>query len=119
VPYIVTTKSRYSGANDLGYWATTSRRAVATLEEAHETAREACLYAPGSVKAIAQAVRDVFALSESGGTVTLPDGTVIEVDRVSMDDLIRRMGDDLSSVARVIWPDDEILAKFNAKQASA
>jgi hypothetical protein len=57
-----------------------SRCAVDTLEEAHDAAREACLGVPGSVNAIVQAVRNVFALPEAGGTVALPDGTVIEVE---------------------------------------
>jgi hypothetical protein len=65
-----------------------SRVATATLKEAHDTAREACLYAPGSVETIAQAVRDVFALPESGGTVgPLPDGSLIEVERVTFNRL--------------------------------
>jgi hypothetical protein len=79
MPFIVTTKSRYNGANDLGYSAVVSRQAVATLEEA----RRACLGALDAAHLHGSPVtvyRDAVDLPESGGTVgPLPDGKVIEV----------------------------------------
>jgi hypothetical protein len=64
----------------------------------------------------------VSPLPESGGTVTLPDGTVIEVEPCSVGVLARSLCRDGSrSVSQVSarWSDERIIADFNAKQASA
>lgn len=81
--YVVTTKSRYCGANDLGYLATLSRHEVATLEEARDAAR-AIFNAPDETQseAFERAWAATWDIPEQGGTVgPLPDGTVIEVER--------------------------------------
>lgn len=95
-----------------------SRCAVATLEEAHETAREACLYAPGSVETIAQAIREAFALPESGGKVgPLPDGTVIEVERVEWS--VLRLAIGMARIGELQKTPEgaaEILAAYNARE---
>jgi hypothetical protein len=92
MPYIVTTKrvsaTRTTPPNDNDLL---SRRAVATLEGARTSAEE-------SVKAhavglIGQWRRQAESLPESGGTIgPLPDGTVIEVERVTWHDIAREGG---------------------------
>lgn len=56
-----------------------SRRAVATLEEARETARIIAWDKPYGQTPTPDVAAAIYGLPESGGTVTLPDGTVIEV----------------------------------------
>lgn len=78
MPYIVTTKRHHAitadpGCDDL---IAVSRRAVATLEEAFNNV-------PPAVRSTLGLLDKLLALPESGGTVRLPDGTVIEVDRLT------------------------------------
>lgn len=89
-PYVVTAKRvTVDDMPDDSRDTLVSRCAVATLDEAHEAARELSLYASGTVQAIAQCVRDIFAITESGGSVTLPDGSTIEVQPTTYYDLQR------------------------------
>lgn len=84
-PYIVTTTrpderpSRVGHADDT---RTTSRRAVATLDEAH-----AALFYDLKV-----ASGHAYAVPEQGGSVSLPDGTTITVERHEWADLVRWVG---------------------------
>jgi hypothetical protein len=76
MPYIVTAKRPC--ATEYGAQFSLSRRAVATLEEAQETAWDvACNHLGGDPAPF-------VALPESGGTVgPLPNGTVIEVEQTT------------------------------------
>jgi hypothetical protein len=80
MPYIVTTKRPGYRPSRIGYlddMRVVSRRAVATLEDARAAAQEACS-GPDFMGPL-----EASLISESGGTVgPLPDGTVIEVERV-------------------------------------
>jgi hypothetical protein len=82
-PYIVTTnRQAYSYSEDEFGRATTSkpqmsRRGVETLNEAKAHA----LQAAGTDHHIA--FRSINNLTEQGGTITLPDGTVIEIEKVN------------------------------------
>lgn len=82
MPYIVTTTTPSA---DLGWrsedpaQADVTRRAVATLDEARRAALD--LYEESAGLVASGATADTF--GEQGGTVTLPDGTVIEVEPVS------------------------------------
>jgi hypothetical protein len=74
MPYIVTTKRKVPGVSAWSELASTlvTRRAVATLEEAHQEARR-------HIHGIDLMARlEVSLLFGSGGTVGPPDGTVIE-----------------------------------------
>jgi hypothetical protein len=113
MPYIVTTKrpdaQPYNPAH-ANIWRPVSRRAVATLD----AARRACLgvldaaHLQGSPVAVYRAAVD---LPESGGTVgPLPDGTVIEVERVGWPDIWLKVGDGLSNA--------QALAAFNARETT-
>jgi hypothetical protein len=81
MPYIVTTRQkRRAPVTDERYMAHLSTRAVATLEEAHRICDDA--FAATGLGAHYTLVVP----GESGGTVgPLPDGTVIEVERVTYD----------------------------------
>jgi hypothetical protein len=86
-----------------------SRRAVATLEEA----RRGLLKTDDSLYATA------MSLPESGGTITLPDGTVIEVRRVMWADLIAEAARE-SGITKGMPPAEwqpRILDAYNARQA--
>jgi hypothetical protein len=86
-------------------------RAVATLEEArtHLLDRYGSWWTSGAHESLA---RDVVTLPGSGGTVgPLPDGTVIEVRRVGLNDL--RTGTGTLAMSR-----DELIADFNAREAT-
>lgn len=103
MPFIVTTRreGRLPGKENDSAW---SRCAVATLDEARTIMRAAQNSAPEEIIV-------PFSITESGGTVgPLPDGTVIEVEPVELSWLAAR--------AEGFLP-DEIIADFNAKQASA
>lgn len=96
MPYVITTHCLPSAA------PTTTRRAVATLEEAFNAA-------PEPVRNAFWAARlALMALPESGGTVgPLPDGTVIEVERV--------WWPDLADAAGMIGPHQSIIDAYNAR----
>jgi hypothetical protein len=110
MPYIVTTKREAIPlARDFPHALPNgpdhvSRRAVATLEEAQDLVREA-----GATVAAA-------VITESGGTITLPDGSVIEV--VPMDEEEMRSYASISGVNDAYErPMTEILDAYNARQA--
>ena len=135
MPFIVTTKQpdrphRFSQPHVPATYGPgpVSRRAVATLEEARVTAHDVIMAGP-TVK-VADLPRDaVFGYAgahtaieevpESGGSVgPLPDGTVIEVERVSEGELGRAIG--LNPGGRILaeMSTAEIIAAYNAKQAA-
>jgi hypothetical protein len=109
MPYIVTTKQPHGGGV---VPFILSRQAVATLEEAR-----------GVVAGLAEAGRrgreDVLAaigsLPESGGTITLPDGTVIEVEPIGWRELVK-----VADLPAIYWMAFEhekaILDAFNARE---
>jgi hypothetical protein len=108
MPYIVTTKRELEDDGMGRAWfERVSRHAVATLDEARETA----------LRAVGER-RDMYycemedAVPESGGTVgPLPDGTVIEVEQARWIDLIH------ASTATTDSSDQAILDAYNARQA--
>jgi hypothetical protein len=113
MPYIVTTK-RPVDAVDCGHpeaprngWPV-SRRAVATLEESIRAVADAQTMAVGFTTGVT--------LPESGGTVgPLPDGTVIEVERVGWFDVAERVrGKRLVPAGRAAQA--ELLDAFNARE---
>lgn len=125
-PYIVTTtEERLSG---LALYRTgVSRVAVATLEDppsSLESGVRGTLYAMVPEETTAHQYDDVYeaidALPESGGTITLPDGTVIEVEQKAWRYLALAAGLPVSVAERA---DDDgrlhqrILDAFNAQEA--
>jgi hypothetical protein len=132
MPYVVSTKRLHAitaapGCDD---YIATSCRAVATLEEARNAADEAVIaifdtavpHVRLPVARYCQAdewsrieygFRDaVQALPESGGTVgPLPDGTVIQVERVAW----AYLEDEMDRLDGVDRPMAEIIAAFNAR----
>lgn len=116
MPYIVTTKRRYTDVEDgveRDRSEPLSRRAVATLEEARHAA-----YAPFRERfypnePYREASRAIEALGESGGTVgPLPDGTVIEVEQIRDYELAKAAGVALPSHLGTI------LDAFNAQETA-
>jgi hypothetical protein len=118
MPYVVTTKRRRQGFKVCGM-DVLSRRAVATLDEATEAldAHMKSAGANGDWRLVA-----ICKVSESGGTVgPLPDGTVIEVERVEWDYLRRAVG----AVGRrgatndpmMVVRSDQLIAAFSAREA--
>jgi hypothetical protein len=110
MPYIVTTKRRgYMGLGLVRSPRVVSRRAVATLEEAQ-----------GHVDVVVQEVvgwnTDAgHVIGPDGGTVgPLPDGTVIEVERISIAELARRAG---ITVPRAWHTRTYLVDAYNARQA--
>lgn len=86
VPYIITTIKGYAIERygiDVARQTDSKRHAVATLDEARAVARAAIPSGQPSHGARGDAEQ----LPRSGGTITLPDGTVIEVERVSKADM--------------------------------
>lgn len=91
MPYIITTAVPWGvPIEGLDRCAVYSERAVATLDEARQAAKDALpATAPLSLHFQCED------LTEQGGTVgALPDGTAIEVERVSDDTLSRMVGTD-------------------------
>lgn len=88
MPYVITASRPYLS---LGSEArvVVSRRAVATLEEAWNYANNLSVAASGEWTSIG---RVPVELTESGGTIGLPDGTTIEVEGVSLVDIYERAG---------------------------
>jgi hypothetical protein len=126
MPYLITTASPPSAPDVSRSGNIVSRRAVATLDEAtvslSEVVAKAHFDCPDWLDRRDAYRRDMWALvrtPESGGTVgPLPDRTVIEVEPASWSDLavaVEYLG--RGYVTEAEWP--EVLAAFNAKQASA
>jgi hypothetical protein len=111
MPYVVTTKRPPLSFDPFNPRATperVSRRAVTTLEEA----RAAVITALVELAAPPTA----FSIDESGGTIgPLPDGTLIEVERVHLSALYPkamygRAGE---------WRDEaKVIAAYNAREAA-
>jgi hypothetical protein len=96
MPYIITT-----GYHALTQWIETDRRAVATLDEASEIVIAA-------FESQFSGIVNVSGIDESGGTIgPLPDGTVIEVEHASWDDLVGPGGWNAHST------EAEVIAAFN------
>lgn len=127
MPYIITTTTPPippRGRPDHNMLAGQSRRAVATLEEARQDARnivEDHAQEPGWTDGYVAAREVARTLPESGDTVgPLPDGTVIEVEREGWNDLISAIPDSDSRFpyfppATADTP--EIIAAYNAAQS--
>jgi hypothetical protein len=107
-PYIVTIKRVYSIGTDHGVGE--SRRAVATLDEAHE-------YVWNLLDSDPATDQTKVSLAESGGTVgPLPDGTVIEVAPATWRDLAAQASLDIAWVASADTDEAEIIDAYNAEQ---
>jgi hypothetical protein len=116
VPYIVTT-TRPVARPDAAIFR--HQRAVATLGEAREAAM-------GEVEAVAFATAGfdhlhtvASELPEAGGTIgPLPDGTVIEVERMSVERLCNMIPPEVLSTNALAWSrsSDLIIDAFNAQQ---
>jgi hypothetical protein len=107
-PYVVTTKRRDEDQPGVTVSRVLSRRAVATLGEARGLAALSCgISNPEHLRAASR-------LPESGGTVgPLPDGTVIQVERVTWAEL-------LPMDERPLLPhmtQRELLDAYNARQS--
>lgn len=110
MPYIITTTH---GERDMR-WPRVTRRAVATLDEAREAARE-------SVNAIDVGLfrecEQAELLPEHGGTIgPLPDGTVIEVEPATYEALIAALGITYMAHFRRAHTDAATIAAYNAAQ---
>jgi hypothetical protein len=126
-PYIVTTKRQ--GRREAGWsgwtpWEVLSRRAVATLDDARdEVERRWTATLPWAQEGIRGRID--LKITESGGTVTLPDGTIIEVEATTWQWLAARTDlFDRQSVARYAGQGDtnvqrRILDAYNARQGSS
>jgi hypothetical protein len=120
MPYIITTTSE----QHIGYSLTpkVTRRAVATLDKAHAAAAYELRQCDTDSFAIAARVAEAYALPESGGTVgPLPDGTVIEVEPVLIENLIFRAGIKAWYVtaarrADTAMSDADVIDAYNAAQ---
>lgn len=99
------------------YVPVSSRRAVATLEEA----RQHCFAVPPDESYYGEFddfYEAVAALPESGGTVgPLPDGTVIEVGRCSW--MYLKIHTDLPGDPHGTLSEREIIDAYNARQSDA
>lgn len=106
MPYIITTTDPYGDSTP----AVTSR-AVATLDEARESARDEVERTPMTAVDETRLMREAMSLAESGGTIgPLADGAVICVDRVTWDELrIPRKTDG------VMASGSQILRAFNGR----
>jgi hypothetical protein len=117
MPYIVTTKRQTGGLYMSGehHRVVVSRRAVATLEEAHRLVWELL---PGESVMAHDDWRAAFmlkaAIPESGGTVDpLPDGRVIQIEQVGWPDLCARVQ---TRIADPNPSQQAILNAFNAAE---
>jgi hypothetical protein len=143
VPYVITTKRGghcetcgYSGPDQIdavgdyggepyearcgNEWhdSAVSRRAVATLEEARRGAFDRLQVENGAPEIwdageYQSCIDDVERISGSGGTITLPDGTVIEVGEVDWGALMLAAG----MRADYSYTEQQILHAYNARQA--
>lgn len=100
--------------------ATLSRQAVATLEEAVQSAvNKICKAAfdAGTIEGYEQHETDARAIDESGGSVgPLPGGTVIEVKQRQWYELAMDVGWDFYRDAH--RDEAELLAAYNARESS-
>jgi 16S rRNA G527 N7-methylase RsmG len=117
MPYIITTTTASARSidsqRDVGYIVT--RRAVATLEKAREAV--ASSVRANNPYAFAKIVAAKNAVTESGGTITLPDGTVIEVAPTTWHDILAALP---PHVARqVAGNDTATIDAWNAAQENA
>ena len=104
--YVITTKRPGRYDYDPPPIRVESRRAVATLEEARRMAWRTAEFGTWSSDAVTET------LPESGGTVgPLPDGTVIEVEPASWDDLVGPGGWNAST------SEAEVVDAYNAREA--
>jgi hypothetical protein len=129
-PYIVTTKRRSPAdtiERDRNPYDVLSRVAVATLEKARDVAHEQMTdlrtASHGKGGEWIDYFHEVTDMPESGITITLPDGTVIEVEPTTWRDLLpdRLTGE---SLARLRWAErgdvraqQHILDAFNTQEA--
>jgi hypothetical protein len=120
MPYIITTANRRG--SDEQPWFTTSRRAVATLgevERAIESALDAYYesrddYSAADHREYRRLLESTWTWDDPGGTVgPLPDGTMIEVERVSWPELGERAGLGYAHRAR----GGQTIDAYNAAQA--
>lgn len=128
MPYIITTKaatepdaySRFKERQATGLAAPLSRRAVATLDEARTAAEDRVIDALGvlGTHAASDERFDARELPEQGGTIgPLPDGTVIEVERVTYGQLrVMVDGDDSWDDAYTADEETEIIDAYNTAQ---
>lgn len=110
MPYIITTNEPFDAAVHVHRPAFT-RRAVATLEEARQRVFEVCEDTYGIGRNVEAQILATRSITEEGGTVgSLPDGTVIEVKRVSRHDLEYIVGLEHHGITL-----DRVLEAFNAE----
>jgi hypothetical protein len=133
MPYIVTTKRKCDSCWDgRPKWAGTmpappcgacggsgesvSRRAVATLEEAQDHIYSVCAEGETDDEIIAD---EIDRMPEQGGTITLPDGTVIEVEQTMWADLIAEAAgaSGVTEGMDAAETQQRILDAYNARQA--
>jgi hypothetical protein len=115
MPYIITTKRTRSITCDTNvpggrtsHWPVEFCRAVATLDDAHNEV----LGTPGVMGPEIAALSD---MPESGGIIgPLPDGTVIEVERIAAFDLGKRAG--IEPLPMHGNREAEIIAAYNEAQ---
>lgn len=129
MPYIITTRRPTSPASGLkldAWLGDVSRRAVTTLEGA----REACVtivqpYASEELRGVRGPIAGPVAgiclglmrKDWSGDTITLPDGTTIEVERVD-DGVLREACPLIFTSDWLRMSEDERCAAFNAAQTT-
>lgn len=112
-PYIVTTTE----IGPQGHDPIASRRAVATLDEAREGALTE-IELGGHGVADFELLKRADTLPESGGTVgPLPDGTLIEVERVEYRALCDCIGEEPLKAKLDGWTAPELVDAFNARQS--
>jgi hypothetical protein len=122
MPYIVTTRERHPSYVDSSapFGRVLSRRAVATLDEAHDCAALVGLGAMANDPPDSRLLRQTIMLriTEQGGTIgPLPDGTVIEVERATWADLRRAVGREPSAMPSNPKVRATTIDAYNAAQA--
>jgi hypothetical protein len=133
MPYIIATKRPGIGTSEGlsiqpgGFFsqrlASVTRRAVATLEETQALLREAIIGSahPDVAPRLSLSTTEclmyhgtISSLPKTGGTIGLPDGTVIEVEFTNWADMAKSIGKPYS---KYDWRADELLDAFNARQS--
>lgn len=112
MPYIITTTTRRGPEGATKFDVT--RRAVATLDEAREEAWDAYSQPDDVARETLDALAEqVFAITEQGGTIgPLPDGTRIEVETATWDELADDAGTPLYPA---VVSHSEIIDAYNAE----